>query len=73
MRTIGASRRQILRAVLVESLVIGLLASVTGLFGGLVLAKGLFWLFTQFGFTLPNSGLLLEPRTIIVALIVGSS
>jgi putative ABC transport system permease protein len=71
VRTIGASRRQILRAVLVESLVIGLLASVVGLVCGLALAKGLFWLFTQFGFTLPNSGLLLEPRTIIVALIVG--
>ncbi len=35
------------------------------------LAKGLFWLFEQAGFTLPNSGLLLQTRTVIVALIVG--
>ncbi len=71
VRTIGASRRQILRAVLIESLVIGIAASLTGLVAGLALAKGLFWLFGQVGFTLPNSGLLLQTRTIIVALIVG--
>ncbi len=71
LRTIGASRRQITRAVLIEALVIGLLASVSGIVVGLALAKGLFWLFDQVGFTLPNSGLLLETRTVIVALIVG--
>ena len=71
VRTIGASRRQILGAVLVESLVIGVLASITGLIVGLGLAKGLFWVFDQFGFTLPNSGLLFKPRTVIVGLIVG--
>ena len=71
VRTIGASRRQILRAVLVEALVIGVLASVVGLVCGLGLAKVLFWLFEKVGFTLPNSGLLLQTRTIIVALVVG--
>ena len=71
MRTIGASRRQIMRAVLLEALVIGLIASVIGIVLGLALAKGLFWLFEQFGFTLPNSGLLLQTRTVIVAMIVG--
>src|SRR6266542_4142110 len=71
LRTIGASRRQILRSVLVESLVVGVLASVTGLFIGLALAKGLFALFEAVGFTLPNSGLLLQSRTIVVALVVG--
>jgi putative ABC transport system permease protein len=71
LRTLGASRRQVLRSVLVESTVIGVLASVVGLFLGLALAKGLFALFEAVGFTLPNSGLLLKPRTIIVALIVG--
>jgi len=71
LRTIGASRRQIRRSVLVESLVLGLLASLVGLVLGLALAKGLFWLFEKAGFTLPNSGLLLETRTVIVALVVG--
>ena len=71
LRTIGASRRQILRVVLLESLVMGVLASVTGLFLGLALAKGLFSLFDAFGFTLPNTGLLFQARTVIVALLVG--
>jgi putative ABC transport system permease protein len=71
LRTIGASRRQILRSVLLESFVMGAIASVTGLFLGLALAKGLFWLFEQVGFTLPNTGLLFKPRTIIVSLAVG--
>jgi putative ABC transport system permease protein len=71
LRTIGASRRQILRSVLLESLVIGALASVTGLFLGLGLAKLLFWIFEQAGFTLPNTGLLFKPRTVIVSLVVG--
>jgi putative ABC transport system permease protein len=71
LRTIGASRRQILRSVLVESVVIGVLASVVGLFLGLAIAKGLFALFDAAGFTLPTAGLLLETRTIIVGLVVG--
>jgi putative ABC transport system permease protein len=71
LRTIGASRRQLLRSVLVESLVLGVLASVTGLFLGLGLAKLLFWIFDKAGLTLANSGLLLQTRTVIVALLVG--
>lgn len=71
LRTLGASRRQVLRSVLIEAGVIGVLASVVGLFLGLALAKGLFALFEAVGFTLPNSGLLLETRTIVVALLVG--
>ena len=59
LRTLGASRKQVLGSVIVESLVIGVLASVTGLFLGLFLAKVLFKLFDLVGFTLPNSGLAL--------------
>lgn len=71
LRTLGASRRQVLRSVLIESTIIGVVSSVVGLLFGLALAKGLFALFTAVGFTLPNSGLLLRPRTIVVALVVG--
>jgi putative ABC transport system permease protein len=71
LRTIGASRKQIRRSVMLESFIIGTLASVIGLFLGLGLAKLLFWIFGQFGFTLPNTGLLFKPRTIIVSLLVG--
>jgi putative ABC transport system permease protein len=71
LRTLGASRSQVLRSVVLEALVMGVLASVVGLFAGLALAKGLFSLFDAVGFTLPNNGLTLETRTVIVALVVG--
>ena len=71
LRTIGASRRQVLSSIIVESLVVGVIASVIGLFLGLGLAKVLFWLFDLVGFTLPNTGLLFQTRTIVVALLVG--
>jgi putative ABC transport system permease protein len=71
LRTLGASRRQVLRSVILEALVIGVIASVVGLFAGLALAEGLFSLFDAVGFTLPNNGLTLEIRTVVVALLVG--
>jgi putative ABC transport system permease protein len=71
LRTLGASRRQVLRSIMLEALVVGVLASIVGLFVGLALAKGLFKLFDAVGFTLPNNGLTFETRTIIVSLLVG--
>ena len=71
LRTLGASRRQVRLAVLLEALVMGTLASVTGLFVGLALAKGLFTLFEKLGFTLPNNGLPFQGRTIVISLLVG--
>jgi putative ABC transport system permease protein len=71
LRTLGASRRQVLMSVLLEALVIGVLASVTGLFLGLALAKGLNALFVHFGIDLPQAGTVFATRTIVVALLVG--
>lgn len=71
LRTLGATRRQVRTSVVFEALIMGVIASVIGLFLGLALAKGLFWLFEAVGFTLPNSGLLFEPRTIVVSLALG--
>ena len=71
LRTLGASRRQVLRSIIVEALVVGAVASVIGLLFGFVLARGLFWLFSAVGFTLPNQGLVFEPRTAVIALTVG--
>ncbi|MFO7571486.1 MAG: FtsX-like permease family protein [Gaiellaceae bacterium] len=71
LRTLGATNRQVLGSVLVEAVVVGAVASLVGLFLGLLLAKGLFQLFDAVGFTLPNTGLVFEPRTIVVALTAG--
>ena len=40
LRTLGASRRQVLGSILVEALVVGVVASVVGLFLGLLLPEG---------------------------------
>ena len=71
LRTLGASRRQVQVSVVLEALVMGMLASVVGLFLGLGLAKGLFSLFDAVGFTLPNNGILLEARTVVISLALG--
>ena len=71
LRTIGATNRQVLGSVVVEALVVGVVASIVGLFLGLLLAKGLFKLFDAVGFTLPNSGLVFEPHAAVIALTVG--
>ena len=67
LRVLGASRRQVLRSIIAEALVVGVLASVIGLFLGLLLAKGLFWVFGVVGFTLPNTGLVFLTRTAVIA------
>jgi putative ABC transport system permease protein len=71
LRTLGATRRQVRRSIVVEALVMGSVASVVGIGVGLGLGVGLFKLFDAVGFTLPNNGLVLHTRTVIVALIVG--
>ncbi len=71
IRTLGGSRRQILWSVVLEALVIGVLASLVGLFLGLALAKGLNAVFVHFGIDLPNTGLVFATRTIVVSLLVG--
>ena len=72
LRTLGASRKQVLRSVQVEGLMIGLLASVVGLILGIGIAKGMNALFVAFGIDLPNAGTVVEPRTIIVSLLLGT-
>lgn len=72
LRTLGASRGQVLRSVALEAAIIGLAASIVGLIGGLLLAPGLTQLFSAFGFDLPSGGSVVQARTIIVALLVGT-
>jgi putative ABC transport system permease protein len=71
LRTLGASRRQVRTSIVIEGFVIGAIASVVGIGVGLGLGVGLFKLFDAVGFTLPNNGLVLHTRTVIVALVVG--
>ncbi|HEU4449772.1 MAG TPA: FtsX-like permease family protein [Gaiellaceae bacterium] len=72
MRTVGASRRQILWSVIVEALTIGIIASVIGLFAGLGLAIGLNELFKALELELPTANTVFATRTIVVSLLVGT-
>ena len=71
LRTLGASRGQIMRAVVEEGLLLGVVGAVIGLFGGIALAPALDGLFRAFGADLPDNGTVLEARTVIVSLGVG--
>jgi putative ABC transport system permease protein len=71
LRTLGASRAQILRSVLAETVAIGIVASVLGIAVGMLLAPGLRALMGAFGLELGTTGLQLQPRTIIAGLVVG--
>ena len=72
MRTVGASRRQILWSVIVEALTIGVIASVIGLFAGFGLAVGLNELFKALELELPTADMVFATRTIVVSLLVGT-
>jgi putative ABC transport system permease protein len=72
LRTLGASRKQVMRSVVAEGLVIGLLASVIGLIVGIGLAKGLVALFGAMGFELPDAETVIASRTIILSIVVGT-
>ncbi|MFC7451436.1 ABC transporter permease [Rhodococcus daqingensis] len=71
LRAIGASRKQVGRSVVLEALIVGLLGSALGIAAGVGLAYGLRSLLNSFDVGLPSGPLQLEPRTIIVALVVG--
>ena len=72
LRTLGASRRQVLGSVILESLAIGLVGSIIGLFLGLGIAVGLMSLLESLGIDLPSGGLVFSVRTIVVSLGVGT-
>lgn len=72
LRAIGASRGQILRSVMLEALGVGLLSSVIGMGGGVVVAALLKALLVALGFDLPVSGIVFTTATAVTALIAGT-
>src|SRR6478735_8115235 len=72
LRAIGSTRRQIMRSLLLEALLLGTAASAVGIGVGLAVAKGPNILMAFLGFSLPSTSMQLEPRTIWVSLIVGT-
>jgi putative ABC transport system permease protein len=71
LRTLGASRRQVLRLVVLESLAIGVIASAVGIGAGIGLARGLTSLFGALGLSLPQSSPVYATRTFVISLLLG--
>ena len=73
LRAIGATPRQIMKSVVAESVVIGLIASITGIGAGVVIAIGLRAILNQVGVGIPEFGIVIAPATVLYAFIVGTA
>jgi len=71
LRALGAVRRQVLGAVVLEAAVVALIASVLGVIGGLGIAQLLKVVFDAAGFGLPAGGLKITGSTIAISMITG--
>jgi putative ABC transport system permease protein len=71
LRAIGARRKQVTRAVLFEALLTGVFASAIGVVVGIGTAYALRWVLEAFGMNLPGASMVVLPRTVLVALVVG--
>ncbi len=71
LRAIGADPGQVRRSVMGEALVVGVVASIAGLVGGVAVARGLEALFGGLGASLPDSPTVVATRTVVAALVIG--
>jgi len=73
LRALGASRRQILVSVVIEALVVGFAAAAVGVLAGIGIAPAIRSLLDALGVDLPSTGSVIESRTVIVGLALGTA
>lgn len=71
MRTLGARRAQVIRAVLLEAVLVGVIASLLGFVVGIGFAYLIELAFSGLGIELPSIGLTVRPPTLFWSLAVG--
>jgi putative ABC transport system permease protein len=71
LRAVGAGRGQLLLAVIGEAAIVGAVGGAIGAGAGLLVARGLEAVLGTIGFELPGTGLVVLPRTLVVAIVVG--
>jgi len=71
LRAVGASRRQVLRAVLLESAIVGAVSSAIGLGAGVLMSFGLRGLLEAVGLEIPGGDVVITPGTVTTAFVVG--
>ena len=71
MRAVGAAGNQVRRMIYTEALVMAVIATILGIGGGILVAQGLLAVFNAAGAGFPDTSIVLLPRTVIIAIIVG--
>ncbi len=71
LRSVGATRRQVLGGVLVEAAAVGVVSGILGLLLGVGLAAGIRSLLKAIGLEVPSTSPAVETRTVVVAMVVG--
>ncbi len=71
LRALGAGGSQVVQAVIIEALLLGVVATVLGFGLGLLFAKGFTAVLKGIGFGLPSSPLTITPGAVIAAIVVG--
>jgi putative ABC transport system permease protein len=73
LRAIGASRAQVVRSVVFESVVVGLVASAVGLGVGVLMSFGLRALLSAVGLDVPGGPIVIAASTVTTAFVVGTA
>ena len=71
LRALGASRSQVTRSMLIESVVVGLFGSIAGFIGGIGISKLLGVALPALGIDLPSGGLVVTQSAVITTIFVG--
>ncbi len=71
LRAVGASRSQVLRSVMLEAVLVGLVSAAMGLLVGIGLALGVISLLSASGADLPTTSLAIGSNTVTLAFVIG--
>ena len=71
LRAVGATGAQVMRSVIAESFIIGVLSSIIGIGVGVLIAFALRAILNSLGLGIPSFGVVVAPTTVIIALVVG--
>src|SRR5262245_54656510 len=71
LRALGAGRGQVIRSVIFEAVLVGVVGSLVGLAAGIGVAGLLKGLFDAAGFALPAGGIAVTGSTVVTGLVVG--
>ncbi|MEY2581203.1 MAG: putative transport system permease protein [Ilumatobacteraceae bacterium] len=72
LRAVGANRGQISRAMLLESVVVGIVGSLLGLVAGFGVSTALKSFLSALGAEFPSTTLQLLPRTVVLVIVLGT-